>query len=251
MRIGYIVALLTLTVPMACAATDDSESEGPSGVVQSTWKPNQCKHAEPHDVLIADLFAASLAADFSLTQLYNDGGNVAGPAEMPAPVAATVADINDVEEAREAVITALDNGVTGLPEYSVESYVVVHEGGCPDFEAWAGDETAVTDLDLYDDITIAANPDSWDETIKQFGKECPLVKRMDQKNSIDPGGDGSTNRVTRATLARQGVTANAWGLCPAGVPTGTYCMLSYATGTYYAGTRWCQPYRGYKRCLLK
>jgi len=49
----------------------------------------------------------------------------------------------------------------------------------------------------------------------------------------------------------QGVTANAFGLCPAGTQVGTYCKLSYATGAYYSGDRWCQSYGGDLRCVLK
>ena len=94
------------------------------------------------------------------------------------------------------------------------------------------------------------NYDSWRTTHKEFGKVNPLVKRNANQDRVDPPCDGSTNLPPSSTVSTTGVRANAWGLCSSRTRTGTYCKLSYATGVRWKG-RWCQPYYGYKRCVLK
>jgi hypothetical protein len=115
--------------------------------------------------------------------------------------------------------------------------------------AWTptGTTTVYTGQNLV--FPSGVNTSSWRTTHREFAKECPLVRAILNTDAIDPPGDGSTSLPPSTTVSATGVTANAYGLCPAGTPSMTYCKLSYATGVNWTGRK-CTLYYGSMRCLL-
>jgi hypothetical protein len=235
----------SLAMFLGCGGTDPAES---IGLVSSASQDAKCKQAEPHDILIADLMHYSVLENFSLTHLYADAsGDIVADTIMPGLVEGQVSLINTVPEARDALAQGLGK-VSGL-----EPYTIAESGwdsaACTDLLAWSVPEPVLTNTDAKY-VVPGDNPDSWTKTHKEIGKVCPLVKRTGNNDVYDPANDGSTNAPPSSTVSATGVVANAFGLCPSGTPTGTYCKLSYATGINWTG-RWCQPYYGSQRCVLK
>jgi hypothetical protein len=248
-------------VSAACAAEAPTES-GPTETASSleqaldealppaaSGKEDKfCKKVEPKDVLIAQLMKDALREDYSLTQLAVDAsGNITGPS-LPATVQGSLEIVNSVPEARLAVARALVK-VSGLPPYHVED-VGEDIPACASVPAWSptGTVNAATTANW---VHVAQeNRDSWVTTHREFGKQCQLVRRLGNRDLIDPPGDGSTNAPPSATVSTTGVVADSFGRCPTGSSVGSYCKLSYATGVNYTG-RWCQYYYGSLKCVLK
>lgn len=233
-------------LPLACSVgTDPSESV--DGASQAVLPPGQCNQAVAKDVLIAQLVKDSWVAAYPLTRLYADAsGAITGPS-LPDLLIGDLDLINSITEARESVARALVK-VTGLPEYVIQGIGAETEA-CMGIPAWTPSGPTTVNTTSIEVIAGPVNHDSWRDTQKEFGKECPLIKRIGNKDIVDPPGDGSTNDPPSATVSASGVTANAFGICPTGTTTGTFCKLGYATGINYTG-RSCQVYYGSLRCLL-
>jgi hypothetical protein len=208
-----------------------------------------CRKAAPKDIIIAALVKHSLLANYPLTRLsVATDGTITGPS-MPDLVAGALEDVNNVPEARASVANALKK-VSGLPDYGIQD-VGPDMAACDAVPAYAHDGTVITVPTTANWIhTDGVNEASWETTHKEFGKECPLLKTVGNRDIVDPPGDGSTMLPPSTTVSASGVTADAFGRCPAGTTVGTYCKLSYATGVNYTG-RWCQYYYGSLKCVLK
>jgi hypothetical protein len=137
---------------------------------------------------------------------------------------------------------------SGLPEYSSVGIGPDTEA-CSGIPAWTPNGTTTVDTTSNEIFVGETNHDSWVKVQDEFSKECPLVKRLANKDIIDPPGDGSTNNPPSQTVSATGIVANAFGNCPSYTYPGTYCKLSYATGVNYTG-RSCQSYYSSLRCLL-
>jgi hypothetical protein len=244
--IGMSWALAALcALPAGCAV--DTGTKEDSDLRLDAIPPGHCAQAEAKDVLIAELMKDSWIAGYPLTRLYVDAsGMITGPA-LPAPIAGDLDVINTIPVARDSVARALQK-VSGLPDYVTDGMGPDSEA-CFGIPAWTPGGPTTVDTTSNEVFAGAVNYASWRTTHKEFGKECPLIKRQGNRDIIDPPGDGSTNQPPSATVSSTGVTANAFGLCPTGTSAGTYCKLSYATGVNYTG-RTCQTYYGSLRCLL-
>jgi hypothetical protein len=215
--------------------------------------PGVCSQVDATDTIVAELVKVSWIAKYPLTRLEvvsasPDGmdGTVSGN-DVPALVAGQLEIVNSVDAARQAVVRALRK-VSGLPDYGMLE-MGPDIAGCTEVPVWTPEGIVVRDTSANWVHTDGVNDASWQTAHREFGKECPLVKRIGNRDIVDPPGDGSTNAPASSTVSAEGVTANAFGLCPAGTPVGTYCKLSYATGVNYTG-RTCRYYYGSLRCLL-
>jgi hypothetical protein len=232
-------------LPLGCGL--EGASEEPVDAISQAIPPGQCSQAVAKDILIAGLVKDSWAVSYPLTRLYVDAnGMITGP-NLPDLLAGDLEVINTVVEARESVARALVN-VSGLPDYSMLG-IGPDSAACTAIPAWTPSGSTTVDTTSNEVFAGSTNYDSWRETHKQFGKECPLIKRIANRDIIDPPGDGSTNAPPSVTVSASGVAANAFGICPSGTATYTYCKLSYATGVNFTG-RSCWPYYGSLRCLL-
>jgi|GEM_PF-2531988 len=232
-------------LPLGCSA-GGGVAESDDSVSQAI-NPGHCSRAVAKDVLIAQLVKDSWLTGYPLTRLSTDAnGSIVGPA-LPDELAGDLEIINTVAEARDSVARALVK-VSGLPEYTILGMGPDTEA-CTGIPAWTPSGTTTVDTSSNEVLVGETNHDSWVDVQKEFSKECPLVKRLANKDIIDPPGDGSTNDPPSQTVSATGVTANAFGVCPIGTVPGTYCKLSYATGVNYTG-RTCQVYYGSLRCLL-
>jgi hypothetical protein len=245
-HLGFAAILGTGCVFAAgCGAGSASEEQADS--VTSEIVPGQCNQAQPKDILIAQLVKDSWVASYPLTRLSVDStGAIVGLA-LPDVMAGDVDLINAVPEARASVATALSN-LTGLPDYGMNG-IGPDTNACTSIPAWTPSGSTTVNTVSNEVFPVAPNADSWREVQKQFSKECPLVKRLGNHDIIDPPGDGSTNLPPSQTVSSTGVTANAFGLCPTGTYSGTFCKLSSGSGINYTG-RSCQYYYGSLRCLL-
>jgi hypothetical protein len=215
-------------------------------IAQSAVSGPKCNQVQAKDPLIAQLVADSWREQYPLTRLYVASGIVTGTDLTPA-VSGDLDIINTVPDALASVIAALDK-VSGLPDYGFDSMGPGVEA-CTGVPAWSTPEPVLIDTERYVVTTNGVNDKSWKTAHKEFGKECPLIKvNGANQEEIDPPGDGTTSDP-QYYMNTAGVTANAFGLCPSGTTTGTYCRMSYATGSYYLG-RWCKPYYGQMRCVL-
>jgi hypothetical protein len=237
---------------LGCGSTDQNS---PTETVLSTSQavdnapvPNGiCKQAQPKDILIAQLVKDSWLAHYPLTRLsVSASGDITGPA-LPETLAGDLEIINTVPEARESVARALRK-VTGLPEYGT-AFIGPDIDACSGVPAWSPNGTVTVNTTANEVQTGGVNDNSWRTTHKEFGQECPLIKRTGNRDIIDPPGDGSTNDPPSATVSATGIRANAYGLCASGTPVGSFCKLSYATGVNWTG-RNCQFYYGSLRCVL-
>lgn len=241
---SFVLATIC-ALPLGCSV-DAQDSESVDTATQAL-PPGQCNQAVAKDVLIAQLVKDSWVAGYPLTRLSTDtSGAIVGP-NLPDLIAGDLEIINAVDEARESVSIALVK-VSGLPDYVIEGIGEETEA-CVNIPAWTPTGTTTVDTTSIEVFAGATNYDSWLETQKQFSKECSLIKRIANKDLVDPPGDGSTNNPPSATVSASGAKANAFGICPAGSTVGTYCKLSYATGVNYTGRK-CQNYSGALRCLL-
>lgn len=241
---SYVLAAICV-LPFGCSAGADVTESGES--VSQAIAPGQCNQAVAKDVLIAQLVRDTWVTGYPLTRLSADAnGSIVGP-NLPDAVAGDLEIINSVTEARESVVRALEK-VTGSPEYVPMGMGAV-EPECTGIPAWTPNGTTTVDTTTEEIFVGEENHESWVKVQKEFSKECPLVKRLGNKDLIDPPGDGSTNDPPSATVSATGVAANAFGFCPTGTYPGTYCKLSYAEGVNYTG-RTCQIYYGSLRCLL-
>jgi len=241
-----VVSVCSIAIGCASDASDDTKTS----TIAQHFGPAQinCDAVEPKDILIAELVKHSVIADYPLTRLYADAnGDITGPA-LPDLVAGTLDIINSVPEARASVAEALVK-VTGEDDYGSVA-LGTSEAECDGVRAWTpgGETIAATTSELVTGPGV--DDDSWKLAHKEFGKQCPLVKRHGNSDWVDPPGDGSTNLPPSDTVSATGVVANAWGICPTGTPAGTYCKLSYATGVNWTGRR-CTSYWGSLRCLLE
>lgn len=245
-RFSYVCALSALAaVAVGCGSATEGTEQVDSSI--EALSPGQCVRAEPKDVLIANLVKDSWVAGYPLTRLSVDAaGDITGP-DLPALVAGNLDIINDVSEARASVVAALAD-IAGLPDYGIAG-MGVEEPSCSAVPAWT--PTGVTTVSTTESeyFTDGVNDASWRATHKAFGKRCPLVKRLGNRDVVDPPGDGSTNQPASTTVSATGVRANALQLCPAGTPVGTYCKLYSSSGVNYAG-RTCQLYYGRLICAL-
>lgn len=237
--LGAICALA-----IGCSAgSDGTESVD---TISQALPPGQCKQAVAKDVLITQLVKDSWVTAYPLTRLYTDAsGTIVGPS-LPDELGGDLEIINSIAEARQSVSKALEK-VSGLADYVPEG-IGAETGACTGIPAWSPRGTITVNTTSIEVVAGTTNYDSWLETQKQFGKECSLIKRIANKDLVDPPGDGSTNDPPSATVSDTGVRANAWGLCPTGTPLGMFCKLSYATGVNWTG-RTCQLYNGGIRCL--
>ena len=232
-------------LPLGCSVS--AESSESVDTLSQALPPGQCNQAVAKDVLIAQLVKDSWLTSYPLTRLSVDAsGSIVGP-DLPDMLAGDLEVINTVQEAKESVARALEK-VSGLPDY-VPLGIGPDIEACTGIPAWTPTGTTTVDTTANEVFPGTENYDSWLEVQKEFSKECPLLKRIGNKDIVDPPGDGSTNLPPSVTVSATGVTANAWGNCPYGSVTGTYCKLSYATGVNYTG-RTCSVYYGSMRCLL-
>jgi hypothetical protein len=238
-----LVAICAL--PLGCSTGAEATEAGDS--VSQAFSPGQCNRAVAKDVLIAQLVKDSWLTSYPLTRLSTDANGVIVGAGLPDEVAGDLEIINSIADARESVARALVD-VSGLPDYAMAG-MGPDTDACTDIPAWTPNGTTTVNTTSNEVFAGEENHDSWVATQKEFSKECPLVKRLANKDIIDPPGDGSTNDPPSQTVSAAGVTANAFGMCPTGTYPGMYCKLSYATGVNYTG-RICQTYYGSLRCLL-
>ena len=242
--VGCVLATIS-TLGLGCSVgAEESES---ADTLSQALPPGQCNQATAKDVLIAQLVKDSWIANYPLTRLSTDAsGAIVGPS-LPDSIAGDLAIINTVPAARASVSAALVK-VSGLPEY-----VMLGMGpdiaACTAIPAWTPTGSTTVNTTSNEVFAGATNYASWRTTHKEFGKECPLVKRIANQDIVDPPGDGSTNEPPSVTVSATGVSANAFGICPTGSTVGAFCKLSYATGVNYTG-RSCQTYYGSLRCLL-
>lgn len=230
---------------LACSAAPGT-AESVDSTVQSI-APGQCNRAVAKDVLIAQLVKDSAVTGYSLTRLTADENGAIVGSDLPDALVGDLEIINSVAEARESVMRALEK-VSGLPDYSVAG-IGPDTDACTGIPAWTPNGVTTVNTSCNEIFVNETNHDSWVKVQNAFGKECPLVKRLENKDIIDPPGDGSTNDPPSLTVSASGVTANAFGNCASSAYPGTYCKLSYATGINYTG-RSCQVYYGSLRCLL-
>jgi hypothetical protein len=232
-------------LPLGCSV--DTEESASVGTLSQQLPPGQCNQATAKDVLIAQLVKDSWIANYPLTRLSTDAsGSIVGPS-LPDLIAGDLEIINSVAAARTSVAKALVK-VSGLPEY-----VMLGTGpdtaACTAIPAWTPSGSTVVDTTSNEVFPGTTNYASWRDVHQEFGKECPLIKRIGNKDIVDPPGDGSTNAPPSVTVSATGVTSNAFGICPTATTVGSFCKLSYATGVNYTG-RTCQTYYGSLRCLL-
>lgn len=247
LRITGLVCVLAATcvLPLGCSAgvqTDESGDHASQAIA-----PGFCKQAVGKDILIAQLVKDSAVTGYPLTRLATDANGAIVGVNLPDEVAGDLEIINSVAEARESVARALDK-VSGLPEY-VSAGLGPDTEACTGIPAWTPNGNTTVDTTSNEIFVGETNHDSWVKVQDAFSKECPLVKRLANKDIIDPPGDGSTNNPPSQTVSATGVVANAFGNCPSYTYPGTYCKLSYATGVNYTG-RACQSYYSSLRCLL-
>jgi hypothetical protein len=242
LKYGFVALCL---VAQGCSAGDARDE--PLGESVQDLAPGQCNQATAKDILIAGLMKDSWVVGYPLTRLYKaSNGLITGPS-LPDVIAGDLEIINSVPAARESVARALIKS-SGLPDYGMGGMGPDVEA-CYSIPAWTPSGSTIVDTTSNEVFPTGANYDSWRTVHKEFGKECPLIKRVGNRDIVDPPGDGSTNSPPSLTVSATGVTANAFGNCPAGTTTGKYCKLSYATGVNYTG-RSCQVYYGSMRCLL-
>jgi hypothetical protein len=273
-QFGFTCVLATLVGTIACSSVDEgteeiaasehakkadpsappapTASETPAPLPEAPLPPGQdqnCRKAEPKDVMIAQLVKDSWMVDYPLTRLVVAAdGTITGP-DLPDVLAGDLQDINNVPEARASVARALRK-VSGLPDYGMAD-IGPDMAACDAVPAYAHDGTIITVPTTANWVhTDGTNDGSWKTTHKEFGKECPLLKTVGNRDIIDPPGDGSTMLPPSTTVSATGVKADSFGRCPTGTTVGTYCKLSYATGVNYTG-RWCQYYYGSLKCVLK
>lgn len=245
--VGAVVACLASIGGCGDAGEDEGVTLEAMKRQSRAMPPGQCQRAEPTDVLIAELVKDSWRTNYPLTRLRVDPEvGVTGPG-LPDALAGQLEVINSIPEARAALERAVAP-ISGLPDYGMAGIGPDTEA-CHEVAAWTPDGTTVIATTANQVFPNGVNEDSWREVHKHFGKESPLVKRVANRDIIDPPGDGSTNLAPSATVSAYGVTANAWGLCPYGTRAGTYCKLSYADGVNYTGRK-CLYYYGSLRCLL-
>lgn len=245
-RFGYVCALATLG---AIATGCGSATEGTEQLDSTTeaLNPGQCQRAEPKDVLIAGLVKNSWLAGYPLTRLSVAAhGSVTG-VDVPDLVAGDLEIINAVPEARDSVAAAVAD-IAGLPDYGMAG-MGAEQPSCAGVPAWTPNGIVSVPTTEAEYFTGGVNDDSWRAVHMAFGKRCPLVKRLGNRDVVDPPGDGSTNEPASTTVSSTGVRANALQLCPAGTPVGTYCKLYSSTGVNYTG-RTCQLYYGRLICAL-
>ena len=249
MKAVFAGSIVVSACALAIGCSSDIRDQDEMSTIGQKYGPAHidCSQAEPKDVLIAELVKHSVIANYPLTRLYADAnGDITGPA-LPDLVAGSLEVINSVPEAKTSVADALVK-VSGEPDYgSVSLGAGVPE--CDEVRAWVPGGEIVTSTTSNLVSGPGVDDDSWKLAHKEFGKECPLVKRHGDSDWVDPPGDGSTNDPPSDTVSATGVRADAFGLCPSGTAYGTYCMLSYATGINYEGRK-CTNYWGYNRCLL-
>lgn len=236
-------AICALT--LGCSASSDGTES--VDTISQALPPGHCSQAVAKDVLIAQLVKDSWITAYPLTRLDTDAsGAVVGPS-LPDAVAGDLEVINTIPEARQSVSKALQK-VTGLVDY-VPQGLGADQPACEGIPAWTPNGTTTVNTTTNETIAGSVNFDSWVKTQKEFSKECPLIKRIGNKDTVDPPGDGSTNDPPSATVSELRVTANSWELCPSGTSVGTFCKLSYATGVNYTG-RMCMLYYDSTHCLL-
>jgi hypothetical protein len=240
----YVLAAIC-ALPLGCSAGAEGTESGDT--ISQAISPGQCNQAVAKDVLVAQLVQDSAVAGYPLTRLSTDANGLIGGPNLPDAVAGDLEIINTVVEARDSVARALVN-VSGLADYDVLG-IGPDTDACTGIPAWTPNGSTTIDTKSNEVFVGATNHDSWVKVQKEFSKECPLVKRLANKDIIDPPGDGSTSDPTSETVSSTGVTANAFGLCPAGTPMWTYCKQYNATGVNFTG-RACQPYYNSLRCLL-
>ncbi len=244
-QLATVAILCGSALSAACSNASDSDEAVDS--VASEINPGLCNIVQPKDILIAALVRDSWVASYPLTRLSVDAsGAIVGPS-LPDVLAGDIDLINSVPEARASAAAAVAK-ISGLPEYGM-SGIGPDTEACSAVPAWTPSGTTTIATTSNQVFPSGVNADAWREVQKEFGKECPLVKRLANRDIIDPPGDGSTNLPPSETVSSTGVTANAFGLCPADTAVGTYCKLSYATGVNYTG-RSCQLYYGSLRCLV-
>lgn len=232
-------------LPLGCSVG----AEGSESVDTATQAlpPGQCSQAVAKDVLIAQLVKDSWITHYPLTRLSKSAnGSIVGPS-LPDEMAGDLELINTIVDARDSVARALVK-ISGLPDY-VPQGIGAETGACTDIPAWTPSGTTRVDTTSIEVIAGSANFDSWLEVQKQFGKECPLIKRIANKDLVDPPSDGSSSLPPSSTVSAIGVRANAFGLCTS-VQVGSFCKLSYATGVNWDKARICQTYSGAVRCVL-
>jgi len=247
LRIKSVTCILAAicALPLGCSVG----AEGGESVEEVTQAlpPGQCNQAVAKDILVAQLVKDSWVAGYPLTRLSSDASGQIVGAGLPDIIAGDLEVINTITDARESVARALVD-VSGLPDYVMQG-IGPDTAACTAIPAWTPTGTTTVNTASNEVFAGTLNYASWRTTHKEFGKECPLVKRIGNKDIIDPPGDGSTNAPPSVTVSASGVTANAFGICPTASISGSFCKLSYATGVNYTG-RSCTPYYGSLRCLL-
>lgn len=245
--VGLSLLLMTIGLSLAsCSAAEDT-AETEASSVSALTPPGQCTRAEAKDPLIAQLVKDSWVVGYPLTRLsVAADGSVVGT-NAPDVIAGNLDVINSLPEARDSLARAVAE-FSGLPDYQMGGIGDDTEA-CPAVPMWTPSGVVTIATTANQVFASGERGDSWRDVHQALGKECPLVKRIANRDVIDPPGDGSTNLPTSSTVSSYGVTANAFGLCPEGTAVGTFCKLSYATGVNYTG-RTCQYYYGKLRCLV-
>ncbi len=258
-QIGIACVLATLG-SVACGAADETTTSDELGSASSAVQPAveefdvallpensdaNCKKAQPKDLFIAELVEHSWLVSYPLTRLYVSAtGDIAGSGSVPDLVAGDLEAINGFAAARDSVAQAIRK-ITGLPDYGMAG-LGVDSAACAQVPVWTdGSVTAYTSTLAFAVNPTDVNRTSWKTTHKEFGKQCPLVKTVGNRDIVDPPGDGSTNDPVSATVSATGVRADVFGRCSS---PWSYCKLSYATGINYRG-RLCLPYNSQYRCL--
>jgi hypothetical protein len=246
------LGILGLLAPLGCGATDGGNTVGFVQSAKLNCNPVRVQ-SEPFHMLIVDLMHRSVMDHVSLTQLYvGADGSIQFDGELnpESATAGALEMINGEDDecalARQAIVEALTD-MGSLPPYEVIGMEC--EPFCDGVPAYSVPENVEAKTEL---CTVTVTPEteaSWDATHKAFGKVCPGLKKLASSNDFDPAGDGSTNDPPSSTVSATGVKALSNGLCPAYAPVGTYCKLSYASGTNWTGRK-CKYWYGAKRCLL-
>jgi hypothetical protein len=241
-----LAALLGALSSMSLGCGAQADSEATASIAQAV-APGQCNQATAKDTLIAGFVKDSWLANYPLSRLSVDAsGAIVGP-NLPAILVGDLEVINSVADARDSIARALGKS-SGLPDYGMNG-MGPDSDACVGIPAWTPSGSTTVSTTANEVFPTGVNAAAWRTVHKEFGKECPLIKRLGNRDIIDPPGDGSTNAPASASVSATGVTANAYGICPSGTLPGTYCKLSYATGTNYTGRK-CQDYYGSLRCLV-
>ncbi len=239
-------ALKSAIVELGVAPSDPSipnTDEIESASSEASKEPAACGRVKPHDVYVAQLVKDSWFVKYPLTRLsVAADGTIVGDG-APDMILGDLEVINLIPAARKDVARAVKE-IAGLPDYGMRR-IGPDKPLCSSVPAIT--PSGIVSVSTYANRVVpdGLNQASWTATHTAFGKQCLLVRRVGDRDIIDPPGDGSTNSPVSATVSATGVRADVFGRCSC---PWCYCKLSYATGVNYTG-RLCLRYNSQWRCL--